>query len=151
MLQSLLPCSTLRIAVIGRSCLEWLRACSNAASAPRDPHSVTSHIFLLTLGRKVICLTCTNSKSAVTKRSLPAKSLQHTTDGTSNMVWVNSSLKGCFKRSPKGATKGAGPLTRVNSKTIPITNVLKHVYQLHPIDIQPWRPVSCIEPGQRRS
>jgi hypothetical protein len=73
-LQSSLPHSTPVSSCIRRSRPQWLRACSSAAYVRRDLLSATSPIFSLMLVQKVICLTCTNFKSAVIKNSLPAMS-----------------------------------------------------------------------------
>jgi hypothetical protein len=146
--QSSLPCSTPETAIIQRSRPQWLRACSSAASAPKDPRSAMSRIFLLTLDRKVICLICTSFRFAVTKKSLPAMHFQRMTNGTSNMVSDNCCLNACCRRNPKRATNVDEPPPSVQSRMIPTSKIWKHVYLSRLIDIPPSRLDSCIKHGQ---
>lgn len=110
-----------------------------------------SPIFLLMLARKVICLTCTNSKSAVIKKSRPAMSSQLMTDGTSNMVLVSYCLNACFRKNPRRGTKEAGLLLNFTSRTIPTSKTVKQGSQLHPTATRLSRPDSCIKVAQQGS
>lgn len=130
LLQSSLPYFTVEIVVVGRSRFRWLRACSNAPFAPRDPPSATYPISLPMLAQKVIFLICTNFKSAVIKKLLLAMSLQRMTDGTSSMVLEDCYPNVCCRRNPRRVIEEAERRLSATSKMIPISKIVILAYQL---------------------